>query len=57
MKGSDHLCSLNVAVFAEMVKAVRILELGLGSPHKELQERTFKDRPIFYLVHITFDQE
>ena len=37
MKGSDHASSLDPSAFTEMVKAVRTLELGLGSPLKQLQ--------------------
>ena len=34
MKGNDHACSLDVPEFAEMVRAVRIMEQALGCPDK-----------------------
>ena len=34
MKGSDHQCSLNPNEFSEMTKAIRTMELALGSPVK-----------------------
>ena len=38
MKGNDHRCSLDVNEFAEMVKAIRSMELSLGSEIKKFQK-------------------
>ena len=38
MKGNDHVCSLAPIEFAEMVKSIRAMELGLGTPMKKFQE-------------------
>ena len=38
MKGNDHKCSLDTEEFGEMVRAIREMEMALGTPLKKFQQ-------------------